>query len=144
MRHFVHHEGMRLLILLASILSSVGVASAEPARLRVLVVYVDGDTDSQSVATHHVEARGIPPSNLCPVNLPNAGATALNGSEYEAFLKGPVQTCLRAAGEGNILYIVLAYIRPYAVNPGSGLNNYALDSYLSLGLCVATVSRRNR
>src|SRR4051794_22374677 len=110
---------MRLLIFLASILGSVGLASAQnPLASRVLVVYLDGDTDSQSVAAHYLEARGIPPANLCPVNLPNAGATALNGSEYETFLKAPVQTCLRAAGEGNILYIVLAYIRPYAVNPG--------------------------
>ncbi len=122
---------MRSLVYLALIAASFGVASAQnPLASRVLVVYVDGDFDSQSVASHYVNARGIPSSNLCPVTLPNPNATALNGADYDAFLKGPVQSCLQAVGPGNILYIVLAYIRPYAVNPGAGLNNYALDSYL--------------
>ncbi|MFL6447627.1 MAG: TIGR03790 family protein [Bryobacteraceae bacterium] len=123
---------MRLLVSLALAFTSFGVASAQnPLASRVLVVYVDGDPGSQSVASHYVNARGIPPSNLCPVSLPNPGATALNGTDYDAYLKRPVQSCLQAVGAANILYIVLAYVRPYAVNPGSGLNNYALDSYLA-------------
>src|SRR3954447_17513920 len=123
---------MRILVSLALILTSLGVVSAQtPLASRVLVVYVDGDNDSQSVAAHYVEARGVPSSNLCRITLPNPNATALNGPDYDAFVKGPVQSCLQAVGEKNILYIVLAYVRPYAVNPGSGLNNYALDSYLA-------------
>jgi uncharacterized protein (TIGR03790 family) len=129
---FLHHECMRVLVLLALTVAQFGVAFAQnPLASRVLVVYVDGDPDSQSVATHYVAARGIPPSNLCPVSLFNPEATALNGTDYDLYLKMPVQSCLQAVGSENILYIVLAYIRPYAVNPGSGLNNYALDSYLA-------------
>src|SRR5947209_16321785 len=103
---------MRLLVSLTLVLASVEAASAQnPLASRVLVVYVDGDSDSQSVAAHYVEARGIPPSNLCPITLPNPGATALNGADYDAYVKRPIQSCLQASGAGNILYIVLAYLR---------------------------------
>src|SRR5690349_7061608 len=121
-------KGMRpLFFWSALILCSVGTAfSQNPLTSRVLVVYVDGDSDSQSVAAHYVQAREIPSSNLCPVTLPNAGATSLDDADYTTYLKRPIQSCLRALGEANILYIVLAYVRPYIVTPGSGLNNYAL------------------
>jgi len=35
-------------------------------------------------------ARGIPPSNLCAVNLPNAGATALRLGQADAAGEHPV------------------------------------------------------
>src|SRR3954454_6310470 len=123
---------MRLLVWLALILTSFGVASGQtPLAGRVLVVYVDGDTDSQSVAAHYAETRGIPSSNLCPISLPDPNSTTLNGSDYDSFVKRPVQSCLQPVGAGTILSLVLAYVRPYAVNPGMGLKTYALDSYLA-------------
>src|SRR4051794_37721917 len=102
-----------------------------PLASNVLVIYASNDPDSTSVGAYYADRRSIPPSNLCPITLPNPAVTTLNGPNYENFLKAPVQTCLNNLGAGNILYLVLAYVRPYAVSPGSGLNYYALDSYLA-------------
>lgn len=102
-----------------------------PLASNVLVVYASNDGDSTSVGVYYANRRGIPFSNLCPITLPNPAVTALSSPDYENFFKNPVQTCLNNLGAGNVLYIVLAYLRPYAVSPGSGLNYYALDSYLA-------------
>jgi uncharacterized protein (TIGR03790 family) len=102
-----------------------------PPASSVLVVYASNDPDSTWIGAYYADRRGIPPSHLCPVALPDIAATALNGPDYERFIKAPIQACLNNLGAGNILYIVLAYLRPYAVSPGSGLNYYALDSYLA-------------
>ena len=98
---------------------------------RVLVVYAANDSDSSSLATYYQAKRAVPNSNICPVTLPNPAATVLSTSEYLNAVKTPVRNCLNAAGAGNILYIVLTYIRPFVVDPGSGLRFYALDSYLA-------------
>ena len=95
------------------------------------MVYASNDPDSTSVGAYYADRRGIPPSNLCPITLPDPAATALNGPDYESFVKTPVQACLNNLGASNILYVVLAYLRPYAISPGAGLNYYALDSYLA-------------
>ncbi len=102
-----------------------------PLASNVLVVYASNDPDSTFVGAYYAVQRGIPLSNLCPVTLSNPAAAALNGPDYENFLKAPIQACLNNLGAQNILYIVLAYLRPYAVSPGSGLDYYALDSYLA-------------
>ncbi len=98
---------------------------------RVLVVYAANDANSTSVATYYQNKRGIPSANMCPVTLPNPSATGLNASDYANSIQIPVQNCLNAAGKENILYIVLAYMRPFGVDPGSGFDWYALDSYLA-------------
>ena len=105
--------------------------SASALASRVLVVYATNDSNSTSVATYYQSKRGIPNGNMCPVTLPNPSATGLDASDYANSVQTPVQNCLKAAGEGNILYIVLAYIRPFGVDPGSGFDWYALDSYLA-------------
>lgn len=116
---------------LAFFLAATNISAQAPSASSVIVVYASNDPDSTFVGTYYASQRGIPPYNLCPVTLPNLAATTLNGPDYESFLKAPVQTCLNNLGAGNILYIVLAYLRPYSVSPGSGLNYYALDSYLA-------------
>jgi uncharacterized protein (TIGR03790 family) len=116
-----------LILFLAAISSPAQTSLAS----NVLVVYASNDPDSTAVGAYYADRRGIPNANLCPVTLPNPAATALNGPNYESFLRIPVQACLNNLGAGNILYIVLAYLRPYAVSPGTGLNYYALDSYLA-------------
>ena len=102
-----------------------------PLASSVLVVYASNDPDSAFVASYYANRRGIPPSNFCPITLPDPAAPALNGPDYASFIKAPVQACLNNLGAANILYVVLAYLRPYTVNPGAGLNDYALDSYLA-------------
>src|SRR3954453_21115682 len=102
---------MRLFVSLALTLTPFGVAFAQnPLASRVLLVYVDGDSDSQSVAAHYAQAREIPSSDLCAVMLPNPAATSLDGADYTTYLKQPIQSCLLALGEASILYVVLAYV----------------------------------
>ena len=119
------------LFLLILFSAATNVSAQTPLASNVLVVYASNDPDSTFVGVYYANRRGIPPSNLCPITLPNPAVTALNGPDYENFLKAPVQTCLNNLGAGNIFYIVLTYLRPYAISPGSGLNYYALDSYLA-------------
>jgi uncharacterized protein (TIGR03790 family) len=102
-----------------------------PLASNVLVVYASNDPDSAFVGNYYANQRGIPFSNLCPIIFPDPTVTALNGLDYETFIKFPVQACLNNLGASNILYIVLAYLRPYAINTDSGLGYYALDSYLA-------------
>ena len=50
-------------------------------------------------------------------------------AEYTTYVKTPIRNCLTTVGKDQILYIVLAYVRPYIVD----LTNYgarAIDSYL--------------
>ena len=98
---------------------------------RVLVVYATNDSNSVSVAAYYQSKRGIPNANMCPVTLPNPSATGLNASDYANTVQIPIQNCLNTAGKQNILYILLAYIRPFGIDPGSGFDWYALDSYLA-------------
>ncbi len=127
----VDSKSLVRIILLTAFLGLSNLFAQTPLASNVLVVYVANDPDSTFVGNYYANRRGIPPSNLCPVTLPNPAAVSLNEADYENLFKGPIQTCLDNVSARNIFYIVLAYIRPYAINPGSGLNNYALDSYLA-------------
>jgi uncharacterized protein (TIGR03790 family) len=103
---------------------------AERLNNRVLVVYVRNSPDSEAVAKHYVAVRHIPPAHLCAIHLADPEAILLSADNYEKEVKQPIADCLNKTGKERILYIVLAYIRPYRVDPG-GLHNYALDSFLS-------------
>lgn len=105
-------------------------AQAGPLASRVLVVYVSGDADSTSIATAYASKRGIPSSNLCAVTLANPAAALLAGADWTN-LKTALRGCLDSAGRQNILYMVLAWFRPYVVDPGGGFRYYSLDSYLA-------------
>jgi uncharacterized protein (TIGR03790 family) len=94
-------------------------------------VYVSGDADSTTVATEYASKRGVPAGNLCAVTLANPAFPVISPAEYTS-LRNAVRTCLTNAGRQNILYIVLAYVRPFAINPGAGATRYnGVDSYLS-------------
>ncbi|MGA8028874.1 MAG: TIGR03790 family protein [Bryobacteraceae bacterium] len=108
-----------------------GIFAQSSLASRVLVVYASNDVNSASVATYYQSKRGIPSANMCPLTLPSPSAIGLSASDYAESVQTPVQNCLNAAGRQNILYIVLAYTRPFGVDPGSGLGWYALDSYLA-------------
>ena len=126
------HKGWMKLGLLAGICASAYQARAQSTlAARTLVVYAANDADSQRVAAYYQAKRGLPDANLCPVWLPDVNATSVNATDYAQSIKAPVQNCLNAAGRENILYIVLAYIRPYGIYIGAGLDYYALDSYLA-------------
>jgi uncharacterized protein (TIGR03790 family) len=98
---------------------------------RLLLVYAANDPDSSSIAAYYQNQRGIPPANLCPLTLPDPSAAELTISDYASAIKTPIQSCLNAAGRAKVLYILIAYMRPYLVYDGSGLGDYALDSYLA-------------
>ncbi len=98
---------------------------------RTLVVYASNDPDSISTAAYYQSRRGIPAANMCAVILPDPNATALNIVDYNNSVRDPVRSCLDAAGRERILYILLAYMRPYGIVSSSGLGYYALDSYLA-------------
>lgn len=110
----------------------IGLTSCGSAKFngRVLIVYAANSPDSVAVARYYAAARHIPAANLCAIKLQNTDARILPGEDYERNVKGPVAKCLNTVGKGNILYIVLAYLRPYRIDPG-GLHDYALDSYLA-------------
>jgi uncharacterized protein (TIGR03790 family) len=82
------------------------------------------------MARYYARARHVPASNLCAVTLRDINAVLLPAEDYEKLVKEPVQECLKRVGPDKILYIVLAYLRPFKIDPG-GLHDYALDSYLS-------------
>ena len=90
---------------------------------RVLIVYSPTDPDSSAVAAHYQSARGIPNSNLCAVAAPTG--ISMSYSDYLSLIRNPIRTCLNAVGPQNILYIVLAYLQPFAVS------GYAIDSFLA-------------
>lgn len=95
---------------------------------RVLIVYSPTDPNSAAVAAHYQTARGIPNANLCAVAPPTTSAD-LAYSDYVSVFRDPVRACLNALGPSNILYIVLAYLRPFKVDTTNLV--YAVDSFLS-------------
>jgi uncharacterized protein (TIGR03790 family) len=120
----------RLSFLLALISAFHPIFAAEPLNNRVLVVYSVTSHDSESVAKHYLAARHIPPSHLCGIKIPDDEAKILKTPEYERYFKGPISACLNKVGKERILYIVLAYVRPYRLDPG-GVHNYSLDAFLA-------------
>lgn len=97
---------------------------------RVLIVYAGNSADSVAVARYYAKARHVPSANLCAIQLRDVSAALLTEEDYERTVKEPVEDCLEAIGPDKILYIVLAYVRPFKIDPG-GLHDYALDSYLA-------------
>ena len=104
---------------------------AEPLNRRVLVVYDSKTRDSQAIAKYYAKARHIPERNLCALALPDPAASSLSLGDYEKDVKRPVAQCLEKAGKEQILYIVLAYVRPFAIAVQNKVKRYALDSYLA-------------
>src|ERR1035441_8438642 len=116
--------------LLAGLLVVQSACGSESLNSRILVVYARNSRDSEAVARYYAHARHIPAAHLCAIKLPNPDAVLLSAEDYERNVKTPVGDCIESAGTEKILYIVLAYLRPFRVDPG-GLHNYALDSYLA-------------
>ena len=94
----------------------------------VLVVYNSNFTDSLAVANHYMSQRNIPASNLCVIAPPLTDYLSLN--DYTTYVKTPIQSCLNALGQKNILYIVMSYMTPFRVVAGP-MGVAALDSYLA-------------
>jgi uncharacterized protein (TIGR03790 family) len=115
---------------IAGLLVVESACGSESLNRRVLVVYAGNSRDSEAVARYYARARHIPAANLCAIKLPNPDAVLLSAEDYERHVRTPVGNCIESAGTEKILYIVLAYVRPFRVDPG-GLHNYALDSYLA-------------
>ena len=120
-------------VLLGALASMTANAAQDPLAARTLIVYSTNSPDSVAVKDHYINARFDVPSTakLCPITLPDVTATALVESDYINSVKTPIRDCLNAAGKTNILYIVLAYIRPYVINLSRGRNSYSMDSYLA-------------
>jgi uncharacterized protein (TIGR03790 family) len=120
--------GFTATVLLISLLPSAN-AAALPLNQRVLVVYDPNVSDSVNVANHYLQSRSIPAANLCAIS-PSETNAALTWASYVSSVKTPVQNCLNRVGQGNILYIVLAYIRPFSLRGQNGFV-YSLDGYLA-------------
>ena len=119
-----------LRLLCASLLVALTACASARLNRRVLIVYAVNSPDSVAVARYYAAARHIPAANLCGIQLRKTDATLLVAEDYALTVKKPVEDCLEAIGADKILYIVLAYLRPYKIDPG-GLHDYALDSYLA-------------
>lgn len=94
---------------------------------RVLIVYSPTDPNSTAVAAHYQSARGVPSSNLCAISAPTAYSVSY--SDYVSLIRNPIRTCLNTLGPQNILYVVLAYLRPLVI--AASTQNYSVDSFLS-------------
>ena len=108
-------------------------AAQDPLAARALIVYATNSPDSVAVKDHYINARFDVPStaNLCPIALPDITATDVNETTYINSIKTPVRNCLSAVGKTKILYIVLAYIRPFTLSLSRGFGTYSMDSYLA-------------
>ena len=128
-REFPNTRRQFQLLLLLCILTPCSAQAQNPLGQRVLVVYDPGVTDSVNVANHYLASRGIPSGNLCQISPPETAAP-LAWTVFVSTVKTPVQNCLNAVGPDKILYIVLAYVRPFSVTAENG-KVYALDQYLA-------------
>ena len=124
-------SGVRWAIVIVTILLLVPFAMPAKASLnqQVLVVYDPSVPDSVNVANHYLAARSIPTANLCAISPPET-AFVLSWSTYVSTIRTPVQNCLNNLGAKNILYLVLAYVRPFGLRGQNG-TAYALDGYLA-------------
>jgi len=123
--------GSRCKMAIAVVLLMMPFAAAAnlPLNQRVLVIYDPNVPDSLTVANHYVAARSIPTANLCAISPPET-ATPLAWPTYVSTVRTPVQNCLNTVGRSNILYLVLAYIRPFGLKGQNG-TLYSLDGYLA-------------
>jgi uncharacterized protein (TIGR03790 family) len=125
---------LALLCTLAIVASQAVLNAATNAQVadlpsRMLVVYNAGNPDSISVANYYASKRAIPAQNLCQITPPATDSITWN--QYVSSVKLPVQSCLKAVGPDNILYIVFTYQTPYDVTSANGLTFYAVDSYVA-------------
>lgn len=130
-RHIVSSLASLAIPLLAALFAPVRALAQDPLASRVLVVYATNSPDSVAVKDHYVSARSIPRANVCGISLPDITASVLDQTDWLNAVKTPIQNCLTAAGKTQILYIVLAYVRPFAISLPTGLGYYAMDSYIS-------------
>src|ERR1700687_4406719 len=125
----IHRCLMRCMILLLCFFYSLNSFAQHPPSSRVLVVYDPNSPDSADVANHYVTSRAIPAANLCSISPPRT-ATTLSWPVFVSTTKSAIQNCINVARPDQILYLVLAYIRPFAVTAQNG-KLYALDQYLA-------------
>jgi uncharacterized protein (TIGR03790 family) len=123
------NTGMRILLLFLCFFAPFSARAQNPPAQRVLVVYDPNVADSVSVANHYVASRTIPSGNMCQIGPPET-PSSLSWTVFVSTVKTPVQNCLDAVGPDQILYIVLAYVRPFSVTAQNG-KAYALDQYLA-------------
>jgi uncharacterized protein (TIGR03790 family) len=128
-REFLNTGRQLRLLLLLCILTPSSAQAQNPLAQRVLVVYDPGVADSVNVANHYAASRGIPSGNMCQISPPETAAS-LAWTVFVSTVKTPVQSCLNAVGPDQILYIVLAYVRPFSVTALNG-KAYALDQYIA-------------
>jgi uncharacterized protein (TIGR03790 family) len=126
------HFGLSLLIgvLLPAVCAGQTPPLPDPLSPRVLVLYTANDAESQLTANYYATKRAIPPTNLCPLTLPDPEASWLDYADYLDHIKATVRSCLSVAGARTILYIVLAWVRPSVVLAPDG-SSYALDSMIA-------------
>ena len=118
-----------LLVLLGCFVAAVPTRAQNPLAQRVLVIYDPAVPDSVTVANHYLSSRGIPSGNLCAIS-PLESAWPLSWSTFVSAVQTPIQNCLNAVGQNQILYIVFSYIRPFAVIAQNG-RHYAMDQYIA-------------
>jgi uncharacterized protein (TIGR03790 family) len=105
----------------------------DPLAPGTLVVYASNDPDSVSVKDCYLQQRfdpNGPPAPVCPLTLPDITSASLSETDWNS-AKTSIRNCLNTYGRTNILYIVLAYIRPYTISLPRGVGSYALDSYIA-------------
>jgi uncharacterized protein (TIGR03790 family) len=105
----------------------------DPLAAKTLVVYASNDPDSVRVRDCYIQERFSNPSSapVCALTLPDITSAVLNETDWISAVKTPIRNCLNTYGPSNILYIVLAYMRPLILFLPRGVHTYALDSYIA-------------
>jgi uncharacterized protein (TIGR03790 family) len=111
------------------LLSAFALARPCTAQLnqRVLIVYNPSIPDSVDVANYYASKRGVPPANLCAISPSNS--TFIYYTEYVNTVRPAIRNCLDAVNRQNILYIVMAYMTPFAVITDQ--SGWALDQFVA-------------
>jgi uncharacterized protein (TIGR03790 family) len=122
-----------LMAILASLPFLPRAFADDPLAAKTLIVYATNSSDSIAVKDHYIQARFSQPSsaNTCAITLADPNASSLNETDFVNSIKTPIRGCLNNAGPTKILYIVLAYLRPFAIVRPRSPGFYAIDSYLA-------------
>ena len=125
------------ILALACLSPGMARAAQDPLATKTMTVYVTNSADSVAVKDHYIQARYNVPSTapVCPITLPDPLAPRLEETVYLNSVKTPIRNCLNtyldSGGKKRILYIVLAYVRPFGIDLPRGMGYYAMDSYLA-------------
>lgn len=123
----------RLFLSFAAAAAGLAIAQQQPHPLasRTLVVYSSTSSSSATLAAYYKAARGIPDANMCAITPPDDTSNSITQAQFISSFKTPIQACITAVGQANLLYVVMAYIANLRFTHASNGMEYSIDSFLA-------------